>query len=92
MNISSDLNRSRFVQYHTESRSVGSNTRLRWTVEPAGDLLVVYKNNLTVLDTTGASSPTNSCSRPRFRPPSGTDPQPNADTRAANCTPIGGLG
>src|ERR1043166_4542913 len=46
VNISPDLNLSSFVQYDTESRTVGSNTRLRWTFDPAGDLFVVYNHTL----------------------------------------------
>ena len=46
LNLSPDLNLSSFVQYDTDSRSVGSNTRLRWTFHPAGDLFVVYNHNL----------------------------------------------
>ena len=46
VNISPDLNLSSFAQYDTESRTAGSNTRLRWTFKPAGDLFVVYNHNL----------------------------------------------
>jgi hypothetical protein len=35
-----------FVQYDTESRSLGTNTRLRWTFHPLGDLFFVYNHNL----------------------------------------------
>jgi Domain of unknown function (DUF5916) len=31
-----------FIQYDTESRSIGSNTRLRWTVKPGNDLFIVW--------------------------------------------------
>lgn len=50
LNLSPDLNLSSFVQYDTDSRSVGSNTRLRWSFHPAGDLFVVYNHNLRELD------------------------------------------
>jgi hypothetical protein len=50
VNISSDLNLSSFIQYDTDSRTVGSNSRLRWTFDPAGDLFVVYNHNLTDLN------------------------------------------
>src|SRR5260370_15374979 len=30
-----------FIQYDTESRNLGSNTRLRWTIRPGNDLFVV---------------------------------------------------
>ncbi|MGE5360943.1 MAG: DUF5916 domain-containing protein [Bacteroidales bacterium] len=46
LNISPDLTVSSFVQYDTDSRSVGTNTRLRWTFRPAGDLFVIYNHNL----------------------------------------------
>jgi uncharacterized protein DUF5916 len=46
VNISPDLNLSSFVQYDTDSRTVGSNTRLRWTFDPAGDFFLVYNHNL----------------------------------------------
>jgi hypothetical protein len=43
---SADLQASSFVQYDNESRSFGTNTRLRWTFSPLGDLFVVYNHNL----------------------------------------------
>ena len=46
VNISSDLNVSVFVQYDTESKTVGSYSRLRWTFAPLGDLFIVYKHNI----------------------------------------------
>ncbi|HEV8358440.1 MAG TPA: DUF5916 domain-containing protein [Gemmatimonadales bacterium] len=46
VNVSPDLNLSSFVQYDTDSRTVGSNTRLRWTFRPAGDLFLVYNHNV----------------------------------------------
>jgi hypothetical protein len=46
VNFSPDLNLSGFFQYDTDSRSVGSNTRLRWSFDPAGDLFLVYNHNL----------------------------------------------
>ena len=45
-NISPNVNLSSFVQYDDESRSVGSNTRLRWTFNQLGELFVVYNHNL----------------------------------------------
>lgn len=45
-NLSPDFQVSSFVQYDTESRSIGTNTRLRWTFDPLGDLFVVYNHNL----------------------------------------------
>lgn len=45
-NISPDLQISSYVQYDNQSRSIGSNTRLRWTYVPQGELFVVYNHNL----------------------------------------------
>jgi len=49
LNLSPDLSVSSYVQYDTDSRSVGTNTRLRWTVTPAADLFVVYNHNIRSL-------------------------------------------
>lgn len=46
VNVSPDLNVSSFAQYDSESGSLGSNSRLRWTFSPLGDLFVVYNHNL----------------------------------------------
>jgi hypothetical protein len=46
VNVSPDLSISSYVQYDTDSDSVGVNTRLRWTFSPAGDLFVVYNHNV----------------------------------------------
>ena len=48
-NFSPELTLSSFVQYDTESKSLGTNTRLRWSFDPAGDLFVVYNHNLREL-------------------------------------------
>ncbi|HET7292685.1 MAG TPA: DUF5916 domain-containing protein, partial [Vicinamibacteria bacterium] len=45
LNISSDLQLSSLIQYDNQSRSLGTNTRLRWTFHPLGDLFVVYNHN-----------------------------------------------
>ncbi|MGE5199569.1 MAG: DUF5916 domain-containing protein [Rhodospirillaceae bacterium] len=45
-NLSPDLTLSSYVQYDTLSRSLGTNTRLRWTVRSAGDLFVIYNHNV----------------------------------------------
>jgi uncharacterized protein DUF5916 len=50
VNVSPDLQLSSFVQYDTESESFGTNTRLRWTFHPLGDLFVVYNHNLRTRD------------------------------------------
>lgn len=44
--FSPDLDLVSFVQYDNESRSLGTNTRLRWTFHPLGDLFVVYNHNV----------------------------------------------
>jgi hypothetical protein len=46
-NVSPDLQISSFTQYDTESRSMGANTRLRWTFSPLGALFIVYNHNLS---------------------------------------------
>src|SRR5262245_56207752 len=43
---SADLQLSSFWQYDNESRSLGANTRLRWTWSTFGDLFVVYNQNM----------------------------------------------
>lgn len=43
---SADFQVSSFVQYDNESRSLGTNTRLRWTFHPLGDLFATYNHNL----------------------------------------------
>jgi hypothetical protein len=48
LNVSPDLTVASLVQYDTESRVLGANTRLRWTYSPYGDLFVVY--NVNALD------------------------------------------
>jgi len=50
VNVSPDLQVNSFVQYDNESRDVGTNTRLRWTFTPAGDLFVVYNHNVRTID------------------------------------------
>jgi hypothetical protein len=50
--FSPDLTLDSFVQYDTESRSLGTNTRLRWDVTPVSQVFVVVNYNF--LDT-GAS-------------------------------------
>jgi len=46
-NVSPDLTIASLLQYDTESRLLGANTRLRWTFSPVGDLFVVYNLNTT---------------------------------------------
>jgi hypothetical protein len=49
VNISPDLSVATYVQYDTDSDSVGVNTRVRWTFSPVGDLFVVYNHNVREL-------------------------------------------
>ena len=46
INVSPDLQISSYLQYDATSRAVGTNTRLRWTFRPAGDLFVIYNHNV----------------------------------------------
>ncbi len=46
MYFSPDLQLSSFIQYDNDTNLLGSNTRLRWTFHPLGDLFVVYNHNL----------------------------------------------
>jgi hypothetical protein len=45
MNFSPDLELSSFLQYDNTSHVLGTNTRLRWTFRPGGDVFVVYNHN-----------------------------------------------
>jgi Domain of unknown function (DUF5916) len=49
LNVSPNLQFNSFLQYDTEDRSFGTNTRLRWTFHPRGDLFVIYNHNLREL-------------------------------------------
>ena len=50
VNVSPDLQFNSYLQYDNESDSFGTNTRVRWTFRPSGDLFVVYNHNLRTLD------------------------------------------
>jgi hypothetical protein len=50
VNVSPDLQFNSYLQYDNESDSFGTNTRVRWTFTPTGDLFVVYNHNLRTLD------------------------------------------
>jgi hypothetical protein len=51
VNLSPDLSIASYVQYDTDSKLVGTNTRLRWTFRPVADLFIVYNHNvLSLLD------------------------------------------
>jgi hypothetical protein len=49
VNVSPDLQLNTYVQYDNDSRGVGTNTRMRWTFSPVGDLFVVYNHNIREL-------------------------------------------
>jgi hypothetical protein len=46
VNFSPDLSLASYVQYDTDTDSIGVNTRLRWTFSPTGDLFIVYNHNV----------------------------------------------
>ena len=50
INVSPDLSIASYVQYDTESESVGVNTRLRWTFTPTADLFIVYNHNVQSIE------------------------------------------
>jgi hypothetical protein len=50
LNVSPDLQLASLVQYDDESDSFGSNSRLRWTFKPLGDLFIVYNHNIRTRD------------------------------------------
>ena len=49
INVSPDLQVNSYLQYDDLSESFGTNTRLRWTFAPQGDLVVVYNHNVDEL-------------------------------------------
>jgi Domain of unknown function (DUF5916) len=49
INLSPDLSIASYAQYDSESKSVGINSRLRWTFLPVADLFVVYNHNVKSL-------------------------------------------
>lgn len=57
--FSTNLILSSFTQYDTESRQVGVNSRLRWTIRPEADLFVVWNRGWKhgLLDTESAFAP-----------------------------------
>ena len=48
-NVSPDMQISSYWQYDTLSRSVGTNSKLRWTFRALGDLFVIYNHNVRQL-------------------------------------------
>jgi hypothetical protein len=49
-NVSPDLQLTSFIQYADDAHSVGTNTRLRWTFDPLGDIFIVYNHNIRTRD------------------------------------------
>jgi len=45
LNLSPDLDVNSLLQYDTESRLLGTNTRLRWIFHPRGELFLIYNHN-----------------------------------------------
>ncbi len=45
-NVSPDMQISSYWQYDTQSKSVGTNSKLRWTFRALGDLFVIYNHNV----------------------------------------------
>ncbi len=50
INISPDLQFNSYLQYDNTSDSFGSNTRVRWTFSPSGEMFVVYNHNIRELN------------------------------------------
>jgi hypothetical protein len=50
LNLSADFELNTFLQYDSQDRSFGTNTRLRWTFDPRGNLFVIYNHNLRQLE------------------------------------------
>ena len=48
--FTSDFEFSSFIQYDSESGSIGTNTRIRWTFALRGDLFIVYNHNIDKLE------------------------------------------
>ena len=49
-NVSPDLVVSSYIQYDSDSKSVGTNSKLRWTFRPLGDFFVIYNHNIQSLE------------------------------------------
>jgi hypothetical protein len=50
LNVSADLQLASFLQYDGSSNAFSTNTRVRWTFSPGGDLFVVYNHALKTRD------------------------------------------
>ena len=48
--LSSNMELSSFIQYDSESKQLGTNTRFRWTFDMKGDLFIVYNHNVNKLE------------------------------------------
>ena len=46
VNVSPDLQVSSYIQYDTDNRAVGTNTKMRWTFHPLGDVFIIYNHNI----------------------------------------------
>ena len=46
LNLSPDFQINSFVQFDNETRSIGTNTRVRWTFHPQGELFIIYNHNI----------------------------------------------
>jgi hypothetical protein len=46
IDVSSNLQFNSLIQYDNETRSVGTNTRVRWIFHPLGDFFLVYNHNI----------------------------------------------
>jgi hypothetical protein len=51
VNVAPDLQLNSYLRYDNETDNFGTNTRLRWTLSPLGDLFVVYNHNVARTDT-----------------------------------------
>jgi len=49
LNVSPDLQFNSYLQYDNTTDSFGTNTRVRWTFSPLGELFVVYNHNIREL-------------------------------------------
>jgi hypothetical protein len=65
VNFSPDLQLNSYLQYDNESDTFGTNTRLRWTFSPLGDLFVVYNHNVA-RDVVAGDVPATSVDRRRW--------------------------
>jgi hypothetical protein len=52
INVSPDLQFNSYMQYDNTTDSFGTNTRVRWTFSPLGELFVVYNHNIRELNPT----------------------------------------